>query len=57
MNVNAYTVRHSHRHDAKGCNTCNSRRARYAMRATGWALTTCEPTHCRTCMRAEQATA
>ena len=61
MNANAYTVRHSHRHDPKGCNKCNSRRARYALRTVvtqdRWVLTTCEPTHCRTCMRAERANA
>lgn len=53
----AYTTHHGHRHDARTCNKCNKRRARYVVRQGDWFLTTYEPTHCRTCMRKEQGQA
>ena len=54
----AYTTRHIIHNDPSYCRTCTAaRRARYARRTQGWALTTSNPTHCRTCMRHEQRAA
>ncbi|QDP65718.1 MAG: hypothetical protein GOVbin1773_13 [Prokaryotic dsDNA virus sp.] len=38
------------------CKKCQAKnQARYAKTATGWMRTFYQPTHCRTCMRKEQA--